>query len=246
MIGKGYFRARQLSHACESQTCNPKATHDLSGSNTPERTMIDLYTWTTPNGRKISILLEELGLDYEVHPVNIGEGEQFAPDFLKISPNNKIPAIVDRDTGVSVFESGAILIYLAEKTGSPLLPKEGEARAKTLEWLMFQMGGVGPMFGQFYHFANSERAAENPYALTRYREESKRLFAVMNKRLSEADYLAGNYSIADIATYPWAKGLSARFDEFGLKSEEISAVRDWLDRVGAREAVKRGMEVPAV
>jgi len=208
--------------------------------------MIDLYTWTTPNGRKISVMLEELGLDYEVHPVNIGNDEQFAPDFLKISPNNKIPAIVDRDAGVSVFESGAILIYLAEKTGSPLLPKEGEARAKTLEWLMFQMGGVGPMFGQFYHFASSARADENPYALTRYRDESKRLFTVMNKRLSETDYLAGDYSIADIATYPWVQALSARFDEFGLKNEEISAVKDWLDRVGAREAVRRGMEVPTV
>lgn len=215
-------------------------------SNTPERIMIDLYTWTTPNGRKISILLEELGLDYEAHPVNIGKGEQFAPDFLKISPNNKIPAIVDRDTGVSVFESGAIFIYLAEKTGSPLLPKDGEARAKTLEWLMFQMGGVGPMFGQYYHFANAERAADNPYALTRYSEESKRLFTVMNKRLNETDYLAGDYSIADIATYPWAKGLASHFDRLGLEPKDVSAVNRWLDRVGERAAVKRGMEVPAV
>lgn len=208
--------------------------------------MIDLYTWTTPNGRKISIMLEELGLDYEVHPVNIGEGEQFAPDFLKISPNNKIPAIVDRETGVSVFESGAILAYLAEKTGSPLLPKEGEERVKTLEWLMFQMGGVGPMFGQYYHFVSSARAPENPYALTRYSEESKRLLGVMNKRLSETDYLAGEYSIADIATYPWVKGLSSHFDRLGFKAEDISAVNRWLDRVGERDAVKRGMEVPAV
>ncbi|MEM9619275.1 MAG: glutathione S-transferase N-terminal domain-containing protein [Pseudomonadota bacterium] len=207
--------------------------------------MIDLYTWTTPNGRKISIMLEELGLPYEVHPVNIGKDEQFAPDFLKISPNNKIPAIVDRETGVSVFESGAILIYLAEKTGSSLLPTDAPQRAKTIEWLMFQMGGVGPMFGQFYHFASSAREPI-PYAVTRYREESKRLLGVMNKRLAEADYLAGEYSIADIATYPWVKALSSRFEEFGLTDNDISSVVAWLERVGARGAVKKGMEVPAV
>ncbi len=207
--------------------------------------MIDLYTWTTPNGRKISIMLEELGLPYEVHPVNIGKDEQFAPDFLKISPNNKIPAIVDRETGVSVFESGAILIYLAEKTGSPLLPTGAAQRAKTIEWLMFQMGGVGPMFGQFYHFASSSRAPI-PYAVTRYREESKRLLRVMNKRLAGTDYLAGEYSIADIATYPWVKALSTRFEEFGFTDNDISSVGAWLERVGAREAVKKGMEVPAI
>lgn len=207
--------------------------------------MIDLYTWTTPNGRKISIMLEELGLPYDVHPVNIGKDEQFAPDFLKISPNNKIPAIVDRETSVSVFESGAILIYLAEKTGSPLLPTDAAQRAKTIEWLMFQMGGVGPMFGQFYHFASSSREPI-PYAVTRYHEESKRLLGVMNKRLMETDYLAGDYSIADIATYPWVKALSSRFEEFGLTDNDIGAVGAWLERVGARDAVKKGMEVPAV
>ena len=207
--------------------------------------MIDLYTWTTPNGRKISIMLEELGLTYAVHPVNIGKNEQFAPDFLKISPNNKIPAIVDRETGTSVFESGAILIYLAEKTGSPLLPKDGAQRAKTIEWLMFQMGSIGPMFGQFYHFANASREPM-PYALTRYRDESKRILGVMNTRLKEADYLAGDYSIADIAAYPWVKALSTRFEEFGLGAGDIDAVNAWLVRISAREAVKKGMEVPAV
>lgn len=207
--------------------------------------MIDFYTWTTPNGRKISIMLEELGLAYDVHPVNIGKDEQFAPDFLKISPNNKIPAIVDREAGVSVFESGAILIYLAEKAGSPLLPTDVAQRAKTIEWLMFQMGGVGPMFGQFYHFASSAREPI-PYAVTRYREESKRLLGVMNKRLAQTDYLAGEYSIADIATYPWVKALSSRFEEFGLTDNDISSVGAWLERVGARDAVKKGMEVPAV
>ena len=207
--------------------------------------MIDLYTWTTPNGRKISIMLEELGLTYAVHPVNIGKNEQFAPDFLKISPNNKVPAIVDRETGTSVFESGAILIYLAEKTGSPLLPKDGAQRAKTIEWLMFQMGSIGPMFGQFYHFANASHEPM-PYALTRYRDESKRILGVMNTRLKEADYLAGDYSIADIAAYPWVNALSTRFEEFGLGAGDIDAVNAWLVRISAREVVKKGMEVPAV
>ncbi|MEO1135501.1 MAG: glutathione S-transferase N-terminal domain-containing protein [Pseudomonadota bacterium] len=206
--------------------------------------MIDLYTWTTPNGRKASVMLEELGLPYDAHPVNIGKDEQFAPDFLKISPNNKIPAIVDHDTGASVFESGAILIYLAEKTASPLLPAKGEARTRTLEWLMFQMGGVGPMFGQFYHFSNSA-PAEIPYAIKRYSEESKRLLAVMDKRLGDVDYLAGAYSIADIATYPWVKALSSKFAALELGDGAIPKVKNWLDRVGDRDAVKKGMDVPA-
>ncbi|MHA7871124.1 MAG: glutathione S-transferase family protein [Hyphococcus sp.] len=207
--------------------------------------MIDLYTWTTPNGRKISIMLEELGLDYAVRPVNIGKDEQFAPAFLKISPNNKIPAIVDRETGVSVFESGAILMYLAEKTRSPLLPSEGDARAKTLEWLMFQMGGLGPMLGQYYHFTSPARDAL-PYAVDRYSNESKRLLGVMNTRLADAAYLAGDYSIADIASYPWVKALSARFAQLGLGDGDIGNVAAWLARVGARDAVRKGMEVPAV
>lgn len=206
--------------------------------------MIDLYTWTTPNGRKVSILLEELGLEYAVHPVNIDAGEQFDPAFLKISPNNKIPAIVDRDEDISVFESGAILIHLAEKTASPLLPAKGAPRTKTLEWLMFQMGSIGPMFGQHFHFASSS-IEQIPYAKKRYREETARLLNVMEKRLGEVHYLAGNYSIADIATYPWVKLVAPRFDVFGFAPEEIKNVSAWMDRIGAREAVKRGMDVPA-
>ncbi len=208
--------------------------------------MIDLYTWTTPNGRKISIALEELGLPYKVYPVNISNGEQFAPEFLKISPNNKIPAIVDHDTGVSVFESGAILIYLAEKTASPLLPSAGPARAATLEWLMFQMGSVGPMFGQLGHFGvfASEKI---PYAIKRYRDETLRILGVMEKRLGGAPFLAGDYSIADIAAYPWVVAaltgpLSAALDP--ANAPEHARVNDWIARIGARDAVKRGIVVP--
>lgn len=210
--------------------------------------MIDLYTWTTPNGRKVSIMLEETGLPYEVHPINIGKNEQFAPDFLKISPNNRIPAIVDRDADsgpVSIFESGAILIYLAEKTGKFLAPK-GEQRAKTLEWLMWQMGGVGPMFGQANHFLNA--APEKlPYAINRYLDEAARLLKVLDKRLGEAAFMGGDYSIADMATYPWVKAAfpliaPAKADVVG----EAANVKRWLDTVGARPAVQRGMEVPKV
>ncbi|MBX3447383.1 MAG: glutathione S-transferase N-terminal domain-containing protein [Parvibaculaceae bacterium] len=210
--------------------------------------MIDLYTWTTPNGRKVSIMLEETGLPYEVHPINIGKNEQFAPDFLKISPNNRIPAIVDRDADsgpVSIFESGAILIYLAEKTGKFLAPK-GEQRAKTLEWLMWQMGGVGPMFGQANHFLNA--APEKlPYAINRYLDEAARLLKVLDKRLGEGAFMGGDYSIADMATYPWVKAAfpliaPAKADVVG----EAANVKRWLDAVGARPAVQRGMEVPKV
>ncbi|MBX3493741.1 MAG: glutathione S-transferase N-terminal domain-containing protein [Parvibaculum sp.] len=210
--------------------------------------MIDLYTWTTPNGRKVSIMLEEAGLPYAVHPVNIGENEQFAPAFLKISPNNRIPAIVDNDADdgpLAVFESGAILIYLAEKTGKFLAAK-GAQRAKALEWLMWQMSGVGPMFGQLNHFANV--APEKiPYAIDRYASEAARLIAVLDKRLGEAQFLGGDYSIADMITYPWivpALDLIA-----GLKPEiagEAANARRWLAEVGARPAVQRGMAVPKV
>jgi GST-like protein len=210
--------------------------------------MIDLYTWTTPNGRKVSIMLEETGLPYDVHPINIGKSEQFAPAFLKISPNNRIPAIVDNDADdgpLSVFESGAILIYLAEKTGKFLATK-GAQRAKTLEWLMWQMGGVGPMFGQLNHFANA--APEKiPYAIERYASEAARLIAVLDKRLGEAQFLGGDYSIADMITYPWivpALDLIA-----GLKPDvvgEAANARRWLAEVGARPAVQRGMAVPKV
>lgn len=210
--------------------------------------MIDLYTWTTPNGRKVSIMLEETGLPYEVNPVNIGKNEQFEPAFLKISPNNRIPAIVDRDADggpLSVFESGAILIYLAEKTGKFLAPK-GAQRAKALEWLMWQMGGVGPMFGQLNHFANV--APEKiPYAIDRYATEAARLIAILDKRLGEAQYLGGDYSIADMITYPWiapALDMIAKFKPEAVG--EAGNARRWLAEVGARPAVQRGMAVPKV
>ena len=210
--------------------------------------MIDLYTWTTPNGRKVSIMLEEAGLPYVVHPVNIGENEQFASAFLKISPNNRIPAIVDRDADdgpLPVFESGAILIYLAEKTGK-FLAARGAQRAKTLEWMMWQMSGVGPMFGQLNHFANAAPDRIS-YAIERYASEAARLIAVLDKRLGEAQFLGGDYSIADMITYPWI--LPALDPIAGMKPEiagEAANVRRWLAEVGARPAVRRGMAVPTL
>jgi GST-like protein len=204
--------------------------------------MIDLYTWITPNGRKISIMLEEVGLSYEVHPINIEKGEQFAPDFLAISPNNRIPAIIDREgpggKPYSLFESGAILMYLAEKTGK-LVPTEMHKRYKVIQWLMFQMGGVGPMFGQAHHFIHS--APEKvPYGIERYSKETRRLYTVMNKHLEGNEYLAGEYSIADIATYPWV----ARYVRHQVKLEEFPNVKHWFDTISARPAVQRGMAVP--
>ncbi|MFD1613023.1 glutathione S-transferase N-terminal domain-containing protein [Sphingomonas tabacisoli] len=204
--------------------------------------MITLYTWTTPNGRKPAIMLEELGWDYEVKGVNIGRDEQFAPDFLKVSPNNKIPAIVDHDAEggpLSIFESGAILTYLAEKSGRFLAPS-GHARFKALEWLHWQIGGLGPMLGQLGYFAN--RAPEKvPLAIDRFRDECARLFGVMNKRLEESEYLGGDYSIADIACYPWM--IVALKDAMGETLARSSGIHAWLDRVGARPAVQKGMKV---
>jgi len=207
--------------------------------------MIDLYTWTTPNGRKASVMLEECGLPYTVHPVNIGQGEQFRPAFVAICPNSKIPAIVDRDGEVSVFESGAILIYLAEKTGK-LLPTTNPARAKALEWLMWQMANVGPMLGQANHFANVA-PDKIPYAIDRYLTESARLVKVLDDQLGRTEFVAGAYSIADVATYPWiAAGFglikNVKPDVVG----EASHVTRWLAAVGARPAVVRGMAVPKV
>ena len=208
--------------------------------------MIDLYTWTTPNGRKIPIMLEETGLSYTVHPVNLGKNEQFAPDFLAISPNNKIPAIVDHE-GVDgrhvVFESGAILVYLAEKTGK-FLPRSGPKRELTLEWLFWSIGGIGPMFGQFSYFAL--RAEEKtPAAIDRFTEEAIRLIGVMEKRLGEAPYLASDYSIADICTYPWVKAIVEPLrQKAGDKLKPTPALDRWLEEVGARPAVKLGMEIP--
>lgn len=202
--------------------------------------MIDLYTWGTPNGQKASIMLEETGLEYSVHPVDIGEGEQFEAEFVAVSPNSKIPAIVD--DGVAIFESGAILIHLAEKTGQ-FLAAEGLARAKALEWLMFQVAGLGPMLGQTNHFLNT--APEKiPYAIERFLAESARLLRVLDDRLAEVAYLAGDYSIADIACYPWvAVGLPplkvAKPDVLG----EAEHVTRWVAEVASREAVIKGMAV---
>ena len=204
--------------------------------------MIDLYTWSTPNGRKASVMLEECALPYNLRPINIGRNEQFAPDFVKINPNSKIPAIVDSDgpdgRPIAVFESGAILIYLAEKTGK-FMPKDARARMGALQWLMFQMGGVGPMFGQAHHFLRF--APEKiPYAMERYSKETRRLYGVLDARLKETPYLAGEYSIADIATYPWV----ARHEWHMVDLKAFPAVKRWYDAIGARPAVAKGMAVP--
>jgi GST-like protein len=203
--------------------------------------MIDLYTWSTPNGRKVSVMLEECGLRYRVHPVDIGKGEQFKAGFLAISPNNRIPAIVDPDgpdgKPLPLFESGAILIYLAEKTGR-FFPQKN--KYQVLQWLMFQMGGVGPMFGQAHHFMRAKKD-EIPYGSERYGSEAKRLYGVLEKRLSAAAYLADEYSIADIATYPWV----ARHEWHRVDLAGFPSVKRWYDSIGARPAVVRGMAVPA-
>ena len=198
---------------------------------------IDLYTWPTPNGRKISIALEELGLDYDVRPVNIGKDEQFAPDFLAISPNNKIPAIVDRDNGRSLMESGAILLYLADKTGK----LGGPDRWDTMEWLMLQMGGVGPMLGQANHFLQFN-AGKSAYAEKRYADEAKRLYTVLDRRLAERDYLANEYSIADIATWPWI----SRWPWHRIDWADYPNLKRWYQAIAARPAVRRGWGVPFV
>ena len=206
--------------------------------------MIDLYTWATPNGHKVHIMLEETGLPYNVIPVNIGEGDQFKPDFLKISPNNKMPAMVDSDgpggKPISIFESGAILIYLASKTGK-FLPEDLRDKWSTLQWLMFQMGGVGPMLGQAHHFL--QYAPEKiEYAMNRYRNEANRLYGVIDRRLRESRYIAcGEYTIADMAIVPWL-----RFPERqGVKIEEYPHLQKWRDAIYARPAVERGMKVLA-
>ncbi len=205
--------------------------------------MIELYTAATPNGRKASIMLEEVGLAYNVHTIDIGAGDQFTPNFLAISPNNKIPAIVDPDGpdggSISVFESGAILIYLAEKTGR-LMPLDDRGRYTVLQWLMFQMGGVGPMFGQANHFIKF--ASEDvPYGKTRYRNEVMRLLGVMDRRLAEVEYLAGDYSIADVATWPWVM----RTEWYDTDWSEFPHTRRWFDAIADRDAVKRGVAVPS-
>lgn len=200
--------------------------------------MIDLYTWATPNGRKVSIMLEETNLPYESIAVDIGKREQFDPAFLRISPNNKIPAIVDREAEVALMESGAILIYLAEKTGR-FLPASGSARWETLEWLMLQMGGVGPMLGQAHHF-NHFNKGKSEYACDRYVNEARRLYGVLDRRLADNEYLAGEYSIADIATWPWI----SRFEWQGIDWADYPQLLRWYRTIAARPAVQRGYDVP--
>ncbi len=200
--------------------------------------MIDLYTFTTPNGRKASIMLEEVELPYNVHKIDITKQEQFTPEYIAINPNSKIPAIVDQETEIKVFESGAILIYLAEKTGK-LLPTEQKNRSQVLEWLMFQMGGVGPMFGQLNHFKRF--APEKiPYAIERYEKETLRIYGVLDKQLADNEFLGGNYSIADVATYPWV----AIYQMQGLTLNNHPHLHRWLDTLQQRPAVQRGMNVP--
>jgi GST-like protein len=207
--------------------------------------MIDLYTWTTPNGRKVSIMLEECGLEYAVHPVNIRERDQFKPEFVKICPNSKIPAIVDRDANLSIFESAAILVYLAEKAGR-FLPTTQPARAKVFEWTFFQMANIGPIIGQVGHFMNA--APEKiPYAIDRYAGESARLIKVLDDQLGRTEYMAGDYSIADIATFPWV--VVALTPLTAAKPEVVgdaTNVKRWLAAVGSRPSVKKGLEVPKV
>ncbi|HEU0061292.1 MAG TPA: glutathione S-transferase N-terminal domain-containing protein [Hyphomicrobiaceae bacterium] len=200
--------------------------------------MIDLYTWSTPNGRKVSIMLEECGLSYRAHAVNITKDEQFTPDFLKISPNNRIPAIIDRDNGRSLFESGAILLYLAEKTGK-FWPQDPDRRWQTVEWLMWQMGGIGPMIGQVHHFVRNNKG-KAPYAEERYVKETHRLYGVLDKRLAEHEYVAGVYSIADMAIWPWI----SRFEWHTVDLNQYANVARWYKAIAARPAVVRGYDVP--
>ena len=201
--------------------------------------MIDLYTWTTPNGRKVSIALEELGLDYEAHAVDIGNGEQHAPEFLKISPNNKIPAIVDRDDGAALMESGAILIHLAEKTGR-LMPTSGDGRLRVIEWLMWQMGGFGPMLGQAHQYLHFN-PGKAPFAEERFAKEVGRLYGVLDRQLGRDGFVAGgDYSIADIAIWPWV----SRYEWQRVDLADYPEVRRWYLDLAGRDAVQRGYHVP--
>lgn len=202
--------------------------------------MIDLYTWSTPNGRKVSIMLEESGLPYTVFPIDITNSEQYAPAFVHISPNSKIPAIIDREAGVSLMESGAILLYLADKTGR-FLPPEGPERLRVIEWLMWQMGGFGPMLGQAHHFLHFH-PGKAPYAEERYANEARRLYRVLDRQLSGHQFVAGDYSIADMSIWPWA----SRFAWQGVDFAEYPNVRRWYLEVAARPAVQHGYDVPSV
>ena len=203
--------------------------------------MIDLYTWTTPNGRKISILLEELCVRYTVHPIDISKDEQFQPSFLKISPNNRIPAIVDHETGVQLMETGAIMMYLAKKYSK--FQCEGDEYWRMVEWLMWQMGGLGPMLGQVHHFFKYNKG-KSDYSEIRYSKESKRLYGVLNERLEGRNFIAGDgngiYSIADIACWPWI----SRFEWQGINLNDFTNVRDWYMQIYKRPAVQKGYSVP--
>jgi GSH-dependent disulfide-bond oxidoreductase len=206
--------------------------------------MIEVYSWPTPNGHKVHIMLEECGLAYRVHPVDIGAGEQFAPDFLAISPNNKIPAITDSEgpggQPISLFESGAILLYLAGKTGK-FLPADVVAKYEVLQWLMFQVGGVGPMLGQAHHFRMYAQE-KVPYAIDRYTQEARRLYGVINKRLAHATYLGGGeYSIADIAVFPWLRSWKNQ----GVEMRDYPHLKGWFDEIAKRPAVQQGVQVLA-
>jgi len=203
--------------------------------------MIQLYSWKTPNGRKVSVMLEEIGLPYEVHAVDLSKRQQFTPEYLAINPNNKIPSIIDSDgpggKPLTLFESGAILLYLAEKT-TKLWPQDMRKRYEIIQWLMFQMGGVGPMFGQANYFFRLEEKV--PYAIDRFHKEALRLYRVLEQELSKKEFLAGEYSIADIATYPWV----GRHDIHQVKLEDFPNVKRWFDKISARPAVQKGMEIP--
>jgi len=206
--------------------------------------LIDLYTWSTPNGRKISIMLEECALPYRVHAIDIGRGAQFTPEFVAISPNSKIPAIVDQEgpegKPLALFESGAILLYLSWKTDK-FLPRGIVEQFEVIQWLMFQMGGVGPMFGQTHHFLRSAPEPV-PYAIERYSKETRRLYGVLNKRLEGREFLGSEYSVADIATYPWV----ARYDWHKVDLNDFPAVKSWFERIGGRPPVQAGMSVPQI
>jgi GSH-dependent disulfide-bond oxidoreductase len=205
--------------------------------------MIQLYTWGTPNGKKVSIMVEELGIPYEVHAINLQKGDQYKPDYLAINPTNKIPAIIDTEgpdgKPLTLFESGAILIYLAEKTGK-LWPKDMRKRYEVIQWLMFQMGGVGPIFGQANYFFRAQEKV--PQAIDRFHKEALRLYTVLDKQLGQQEFLAGDYSIADIATYPWVW----RHEMHQVQLEQFPNVKRWYDTISARPAVQRGMAVPKI
>jgi GST-like protein len=205
--------------------------------------MIDLYSWKTSNGRKATIMVEELGIDYTLHPINIGQGDQFTPEYTAINPNQRIPAMVDHDgpggTSYTIIESGAMLLYLADKYGK-FIPQDTRCRYDVIQWLMFQIGNVGPIFGQTHHFLRA--AKENvPYAIERYTKETRRLWGVLNQRLSTRDYLVGDYSIADIATFPW----TARHEWQQIELDEFPHVKRWFEAIYSRPAVQKGMELPA-